>query len=86
MSKPVYGLMVQPRQYKCMVCDNEQLVSTNHTGTCMDRCGNCSWRGAFKKDEYHYLAGTNRPFQYCGAVPTRDQHNPNSGLEWSDPV
>jgi len=82
--KPVFGLMVRYRAYQCLICDHKQDISTNHTDKCMDHCRGCSWRSAFKKDVYHFVAGTNRPFKYIGSIPTVKEWNPNSGVEFVD--
>lgn len=73
MSKPVFGLKVKPRQYKCHCCGHEQLISTNHTDNCFDQCQNCYWRSAYKKGEYHFYPRQYRPFKYIGPVPTEEQ-------------
>jgi len=73
MSKPVFGLKVKPRQYKCRCCGHEQLISTNHTDNCFDQCQNCYWRSAFKEGEYHYFSHQHRPFKYIGLVPTQEE-------------
>lgn len=86
MTKPVYGLMVRYRDYKCLVCNHIQSISTNHTEKCYDHCKGCSWRSAYKAGEYHYLTGEYRQFQYVGPAPTKAEHNPHSGVEWVDPV
>lgn len=40
----VYGLERKPRTYKCTVCSARKLITTNHEGTCLDHCVECSWK------------------------------------------
>jgi len=85
--KAVYGLMVAYRDYKCAVCDEPASISTSHTGGCMDYCKGCSWRSDWEEGRAHnFIAGSFRPMEYAGKLPTEDMHNPNSGVEWVDPT
>lgn len=83
--KAIYGLMVRYRSYRCQVCGHIQNIQTNHTGVCMDHCMGCSWRSAYKQDEYNYIAGTHRPFAYIGLTPLEEEHNVHSGKDWVEP-
>lgn len=83
MSKPVYGLKVKPRLYKCHCCEHEQLCSTNHTDNITDTCQNCYWKSAFKEGEYNYSPLQHRPFKYIGPAPTKeDDYNEGCGIPW----
>lgn len=75
--KPIFGLMVRYRKYKCLVCDHEQSIQTNHTDNCFSHCGGCSWRSDYNPEtKYRYDAGTHRPFTYIGGEPANDEYNP----------
>lgn len=82
--KAVFGLKVNYRPYKCLCCGHEQPVQTNHTDVCYDHCKGCSWRSNFVEPGHalNFSAGGNRPFKHVGPAPTKDEHNPHSGVEW----
>lgn len=74
---PVYGLFVAPRQYECTVCGFKLTVSTNHTGTCLSHCRNCSWRGGVTPEGEVYSPGY-RVVKYVGPEVTAEEHNPHA--------
>lgn len=39
--------------YRCSQCNHFEKISTNHEGSCMSYCSQCSWRG-FTKDAPGY--------------------------------
>jgi len=43
-------MKVAYRDFKCRNCGHIQGVQTNHTGSCIDYCKNCSWKPSFGKD------------------------------------
>jgi hypothetical protein len=37
------------RVYKCTACGKEKDICTNHTGSCIDYCPNCSWKANYAR-------------------------------------
>lgn len=70
--KPIFGLMVRYRPYRCTVCGFEMDLSTNHTGSCSAICPGCSWMPSFGEGHSIPALGshTYRTFEYCGPEPT----------------
>lgn len=86
MTKPIFGLKVKYRDYKCLCCGHEQQVQTNHTDVCYDHCKGCSWRSNFVEPGHvlNFIAGSFRPFKFVGQPPTKeDDYNVHSGIRWT---
>jgi hypothetical protein len=60
-------LKVEYRPFKCKNCGHVQDIQTNHEGTCIDYCKECSWKPSFGKAEYQipFNGRTYRPFEFC---------------------
>ena len=79
----IFGLMNCPRLYRCDVCNDEHMISTNHTDGCWPPCPNCSWRSGYDSQGNHYRAdiGKNRPQIFIGDAPKADEYNP---IHWGE--
>jgi predicted nucleic acid-binding Zn ribbon protein len=53
------------RVYKCRNCGHEQHISTNHHGSCIDFCLECSWKPSFGQHAVPFNGRTYRPFDYA---------------------
>jgi hypothetical protein len=71
-------MQVAYRNYKCRNCGHIQMVSTNHLGSCIDYCHECSWKPSWRasgnygvKDDglsVPFNGRTYRPFDYESEV------------------
>jgi hypothetical protein len=63
------------RHFKCLNCGYVQLIQTNHEGTCIDYCKNCSWKPSFGKKEYaiQMFGHTYRPFEFTTEELTKKE-------------
>jgi hypothetical protein len=53
------------RVYRCRNCGNENKISTNHLGACIDYCRECSWKPSWGPDAAVPFNGrTYRNFYY----------------------
>lgn len=52
--------------YKCRACGHEQMISTNHRGSCVDFCTECSWKMNYCAPEncVPMFGRMYRPFDY----------------------
>ena len=59
-------LKVDYRNFKCRNCGHVQKIQTNHEGSCIDYCKNCSWAPSFGKKEnaIPFNSHTYRPFDF----------------------
>lgn len=53
------------RPYKCDNCGHEKNVRTNHEGSCLDYCENCSWKPSFGEG-FPMFGKTYRQFVFNG--------------------
>jgi hypothetical protein len=83
--EPVFGLMVAPRVYRCMLCGYTRPVNTNHTDVCFSYC-ECSWRSGYVGEylgkhvpELYYIATQKeRPCEYVGPDVKPEEINPHA--------
>lgn len=80
--KPVFGLMVQHRPYRCLDCGHTQSISTNHTDDVSDHCKNCSWKGIGFGQTGHNIPAlgghTYRRFTFAGGPKDIGPKNPHA--------
>jgi hypothetical protein len=43
------------KKYKCECCGNIQEIQTNHYGSCINYCNECSWKMNYKGKENTYI-------------------------------
>ena len=57
-------MKIEYRKYKCRNCGHIQDIQTNHLGSCIDYCKECSWKPSFGKYAIPFGGRTYRPFDY----------------------
>lgn len=77
MEKPIFGLKVAYRLYKCEVCGHERGEQTNHTDRIFPYCEGCSWKGVKGSNGKFYRADIhkNRPAVYIGPEVKPEEFN-----------